>query len=44
MNYDKINNRIMLEKAERLINDDEPTIAMYTDPNNIVFHTKLSEL
>lgn len=42
MNIDKINNRIMVEKAETLINDDVATIAMFTDPNDDVFNLKIT--
>lgn len=35
-------NRHNLELANRFINDNEPTIALYTDPNDEVFQTALS--
>lgn len=35
-------NRYNLAIANHLINDNEPTVAMFTDPNDEVFNKKIS--
>lgn len=42
MTTQQVFNRHNLAIANRLINDDEPTIAMFTDPNDEVFNQKIS--
>lgn len=44
MTTHQITTKHNLHLANSFIEDDTPTIALYTDPNDIVFHTKLSEL
>jgi len=34
-------NRHNLELANGFIEDNKPTIALYTDPNDVIFHSKL---
>lgn len=40
--YNRINNFHLLKLAERLINDNVPTVAMFTDPKDEVFNKKIS--
>lgn len=44
MTTQQVANRHNLHLANSYIHDDEPTIALYTDPNESIFHTKLSDL
>lgn len=37
-----VTNRHNLQLANRFIEDSEPTIALYTDPNEAIFQSKLS--
>lgn len=34
---DQVFNRHNLQLAESFINDDAPTVALYTDPNDLIF-------
>ncbi len=43
MTTEQVINRHLLEKANSLIEDDEPTVAMFTDPKDEVFNLKLSK-
>lgn len=42
MTTQQLINRHNLELADRFINDEVATIALYTDPNDEVFQTNLS--
>jgi len=44
MTTQQIVNRHNLNIANSFIHDDEPTIAMYTDPNDIIFQTRLCDI
>lgn len=44
MTTHQVTNRHNLLLANSFIEDNVPTIALYTDPNDAIFHAKLSEL
>jgi len=43
MPYERINNVNMVAKAERLINDNVPTVAMFEDPRDELFNITINE-